>query len=65
MSLPDWCSAHSVNIRDFGDSPESDAYPIVAIVAGQPGLRGEGSTEYAACYALARKLEVEPPEVTK
>jgi len=63
MTLQSWCSAHSVNIRDFGDSPESDAYPFAAIVSGQPGLRGEGSTEYAACYALARKLEVEPPEV--
>lgn len=63
MNIQSWCAKHLVNIRDFGADPESDAYPFAAIKAGQPGLRGEGSTEFAACYALARKLQVEPPNI--
>lgn len=61
MNVNNWCAKHAVNIRDFGADPESDAYPFAAIVEGKPRLRGEGSTPFAACCALARKLQVAPP----
>ena len=67
MNLTEWKAHHGVTTSiDYEEAPyiwtAETKCPIRPSTATAPYvLAGWGSTEYAACYALARKLEVEPP----
>jgi hypothetical protein len=66
MNLTEWKTKHGVITFDYND-PESDGYHWTAQPRARDGrlIQGQGTTEFAACYALASKLQVEGPEEGK
>lgn len=65
MNLTEWKNEHDV-FTEESHIPDRDGYPWFAQYRADNGDLWEtcGSTEFAACYALASKLEVKPPEET-
>lgn len=63
MNLTEWKKANDVQTLEQRGGDADDVYYWRA-TKQRPngGTSGFGTTEFAACYALARKLEVEPPE---
>ena len=61
MNLTEWKTKHGVSAFECHNA-DTDGYFWTAQPMERGRLiQGQGSTEFAACYALARKLQVQPP----